>query len=216
MASLIDRKGTSVTDKTQKSSSYLVSGPDKQGSFKTSTPVDPKSIQRTSPSVEKDEGTEEEVNRSTDNFAGASAHSSKDLIAKRAAVATRLAAMVEDVIASVGKVAMTTELQLLRRELARSRSQIRELRTERDYLSILTLVEASLKNVSWKELARPELEQIRESLTIGASDGPLSYSEVSRQARLLRSRGFQTLPVFELDINDVEGEEETEAPDQGG
>lgn len=216
MALLTNRRGTSVTEKTeQKVSAYLVAGRGSKGTTQKSTPIDPKALQFTSPTVEEDDETEEEVNRSTDEFATVNRISSREAIAKRRAIASRLESILEDVIASVGKAKMTTELQLLRRELARSRPQIRELRAERDYLSIVSLVEASLKNVNWKEVSKPQLEQIRESLTIGASNGPVSYSEVSRQARLLRSRGFQTLPVFEFDINDVEGEEESEAADQG-
>jgi hypothetical protein len=149
------------------------------------------------PSVD-DEEEEDEVDASTDIAPGYPSVPSKAAIVKRSEIANRLVSLANNAAKSVGKAKLSADLQVLRRALAQARPELRALGTERDYLSIISLIESGLTNTDWKSLSAPRLKHLAESLAIGTSTQPLNYDMVIRQAKGLRARAIQTLPVFDI------------------
>lgn len=160
---------------------------------------------RTKPSIDAEEaGNDEESNRSQEESNGSLALGTQQAISERRKVATRLAGLAQKLIDSHKSVKMAADIQVLRRELSRAHAPLRELRSERDYLSVVTLVEAAMQNIDWKTVSKDKLVQIKQSLAIGTSASSVHFDDVNRQARQLRGAGVSTLPMFEID----DGEEE--------
>jgi hypothetical protein len=161
---------------------------------------------KTATDIDEETGNEEEINQSFSLTLPSLA--TQQAIVQRIEVANQLARLAKKVIESKGKIKMAADLQVLRRELARAHHVLRDLRSERDYLSVITVVEAAMQNIDWKEVSRGELEQIHLSLSLGTNVAAVNFDDVNRQARQFRGQGVSTLPTF--DIHDGEDEEVAE------
>ena len=71
--------------------------------------------------------------------------------AARIALAQRLLEQLEHLPPKLDDVGLAIELQLLKRELARGHAVLRAAPDENAYLSVVTLVEAALACLTWKE-----------------------------------------------------------------
>jgi hypothetical protein len=164
-----------------------------------------KAAGQTLPVIEED--NEGIVNASSDLIGGVSALATNEAINRRVAVASELTTLAGRVVASFGKPKMTADLLLLQKALSNAHGQMQGLRSERDYVSIVSLAEASLQNLKWKEVSKPALEQVLAALRMGTEQKAMSYDEVNRQAHAFRARGLQTLPIFENDEAEEAGAE---------
>ena len=116
----------------------------------------------------------------------------------RVEVATRLVSLVGRVIESHGEVRMAADLQVLKRELSRSHDVLGSSTHESDYLSIVTLVEATLASMDWKSATREQLKQVEQALAVGCAESEVTFNHYGRAARTLRGFGVPTMPSFEL------------------
>ena len=69
----------------------------------------------------------------------------------RAELARSLLAQVDRLAARVGDVSLAAEIQLLKRELVRSHPVLSVRREDNNFLSVVTLVEAALASLTWKD-----------------------------------------------------------------
>jgi hypothetical protein len=107
---------------------------------------------------------------------------------------------------------MATSFQLLRRELSRCHDALGNLPSEKDYLSIIVLIEGELGIKNWKEVTRPELEALKKAIAIGMSEPKVTYDHYNKVFRVLNASGYNTGPIFEFGIPDGPIEEGLEDP----
>ncbi len=162
---------------------------------------------RTVPTVSEIEaGDADELNESQENEVASSGIGNRKARATRIELARKLSSLAEHLLENRGKAQMTADLLLLKRELAGAHAVLRNLRSERDYLSVISLIEAGLQNVNWKVVSREELSLIHTCLWIGVEDTQVDFDDVNASAKRLRGAGVSTLPVFEIDYDEAETE----------
>src|SRR4051812_44321820 len=86
-----------------------------------------------------------EAHMTADGTAGTQAKGSA-----RPELARHLLARAERLAPRLGDVSLAVEIQLLKRELSRGHDVLASNREERDFLSVVTLVEAALASLTWK------------------------------------------------------------------
>ncbi len=123
---------------------------------------------------------------------------------QRQEIARRLVTLVSRVIQDFGKVSMAANLQVLKRGLSRCHDSLGSSQREADYLSIVTLVEASLVATNWKLLKKEHLQQIQQALAVGVENASVTFDHYNRVAHRFRGSGLETIPSFELDDDECD------------
>jgi hypothetical protein len=111
----------------------------------------------------------------------------------RANLARRLLARVDRLAAVLGDVSFTAELQLLKRDLARGHEALTST-SDKDYRSVVTLVEAALACLTWKACSPATLDALRLALAAGARDGPFTFADYDAIRRRFAEAGIRTAP----------------------
>lgn len=117
------------------------------------------------------------------------------------------AARVERLEALLGTVPLATEIQLLKRDLARGHDVLRSA-GETNYLSVVGLAEAALASLTWKQYTPVVVDALREAFTAGTRQEPLTFPDYQAIRRGFRERGVPVGPTIDLDALEPEDLEE--------
>jgi hypothetical protein len=123
--------------------------------------------------------------------------------ATRADLARQLLTRVERLPALLGAVPLATEVQLLKRDLSRGHEVLR-LAGETNFLSVITLVEAALACLTWKQYNLDVVEALRQAFTAGARQGAFTFNDYDTVRRLFGERGIPIVPAIDLDALEPE------------
>jgi len=118
--------------------------------------------------------------------------------AARIALAQRLLNQLEQLPPKLGDVGLAIELQLLKRELTRGYAALRAAPGENAYLSVVTLVEAAMACLTWKEYTPAILDALRPAFVAGTRPGPFRSADYDALRRLFRSQAIPTSPRVDL------------------
>jgi predicted DNA-binding antitoxin AbrB/MazE fold protein len=118
--------------------------------------------------------------------------------AMRRELARRLAHRTQQLLSLVGDVALSPNLQLLKRELAQGHELLGGSAGEEGFLSPIVLVESALVSTTWKQLTRQHLEAIRDVFLLGET-APIRFEDQEQARHLLRTAGLATLPQIDLE-----------------
>lgn len=127
--------------------------------------------------------------------------------ATRAELARQLLARVDRLEARLGDVSLATEIQLLKRELARGHAVLTGPE-DNNYLSVVCLVEAALASLTWKLYTPVVLAALRRAFSAGTRDGAFTYEEYAALRRHFRVSDIPVGPTIALDTPDAETEGE--------
>lgn len=127
--------------------------------------------------------------------------------ASRVDLARQLLARVDRLEARLGDVSLATEIQLLKRELARGHAVLTRPE-DNNYLSVVCLVEAALASLTWKLYTPVVLAALRRAFSAGTRDGAFTYEEYAALRRHFRESDIPVGPAIALDSPDAEAEGE--------
>lgn len=114
--------------------------------------------------------------------------------ASRADLARQLLARVDRLEARLSDVSLATEIQLLKRELARGHAVLTRPE-DNNYLSVVCLVEAALVSLTWK-LYTPVLAALRRAFSAGTREGAFTYEEYAALRRHFRESDIPVGPTY--------------------
>ena len=121
----------------------------------------------------------------------------------RTELARQLLGQVERLTAQLGTVSLATEIQLLKRNLARGHDLLRAA-GETSFLSVVTLVESALACLTWKQYTTQVVDTLRQGFTAGTRDAPFRFNDYDAVRRLFAERGVLTVPVIDFDSLEAE------------
>jgi hypothetical protein len=116
----------------------------------------------------------------------------------RSELARLLLARTERLASRLGDVSVAVEIQLLKRELSRGHDVLASRREERDFLSVVTLVEAALASLTWKRYTTEVVDALREAFTSGAREEAFTFSDYDAVRRNFAALGIPTAPSIDL------------------
>jgi hypothetical protein len=125
----------------------------------------------------------------------------------RPELARQLLARVDRLEARLGDVSLATEIQLLKRELARGHAVLTRPE-DNNYLSVVCLVEAALASLTWKLYTPVVLSALRRAFSAGTRNGAFTYEEYAALRRHFRESDIPVGPTIDLDSPDAEAEGE--------
>jgi hypothetical protein len=128
-------------------------------------------------------------------------------VRSRAELARQLLARVDRLQARLGDVSLAAELQLLKRELARGHAVLSRRPEDNNYLSVVTLVEAALASMTWKQYTPQVLDALRRAFSAGIGEGAFPFEEYEAIRRHFRESGIPTGPTIDLDSLNIEAED---------
>ncbi len=126
----------------------------------------------------------------------------------RADVARKLLARVDRLAARLGDVALAAEIQLLKRELVRSHPVLSVHPEDNNFLSVITLVEAALASLTWKEYTPVVLDALRAAFASGLRDGAFPFEEYDAIRRHFKASGITTGPTIDLTAAGLDDEDD--------
>src|SRR5947209_8301803 len=121
----------------------------------------------------------------------------------RSDLARQLLVRVDRLEARLGDVSLATEIQLLKRELARGHAVLTRPE-DNNYLSVVCLVEAALASLTWKLYTPVVLAALRRAFSAGTRDGAFTYEEYAALRRHFRESDVPVGPTIALDSPDAE------------
>jgi hypothetical protein len=129
-------------------------------------------------------------------------------VRSRAELAEQLLGRVGRLASRLGDVSLAAELQLLKRELARGHAVLSRSPEDNNYLSVLTLVEAALAALTWKQYTPEVLDALRRAFSAGIREGTFSFEEYHAIRRHFRESNIPVGPAIDLSAPDIEAEDE--------
>lgn len=128
--------------------------------------------------------------------------------AVRADIARDLLARVDRLAPRLGDVSLAAEIQLLKRELVRGHAVLSTRPEDNNFLSVVTLVEAALASLTWKNYTPVVLDALRRAFSSGVSEGEYSFDEYNAIRRHFKVSGIPTGPTIDPTSTTVEDEDE--------
>jgi hypothetical protein len=125
-----------------------------------------------------------------------------ELVAKRQECSRRLSGLVANARRDRGTIAMAADVQLLKRELSRAHTLLGASRSESNYVSIITLVEATLASLDWKTATEQQLLQVQKALEVGGDSSTVTFDDFNKQRRLFRGNDLPTFPKFDFSADE--------------
>jgi hypothetical protein len=124
--------------------------------------------------------------------------------ATRADLARQLLARVDRLAPRLHNVSLAAEVQLLKRELARSHPILSAGPEDNNFLSVVTLVEAALASITWKGYTPAVLDALRLAFSAGLREGEFTFEEYDAIRRHFKASGIPTGPTIDLSSHDME------------
>jgi hypothetical protein len=128
--------------------------------------------------------------------------------ATRADLARHLLGRVDRLQARLGDVSLAAELQLLKRDLARGHAVLSRRPEDNNFLSVVTLVEAGLALLTWKQYTPLVLDALRRAFSAGTRDGAFTFNDYDAIRRHFRESDIPVGPTINLDSPGIEDEDE--------
>jgi hypothetical protein len=125
-------------------------------------------------------------------------HGTRQEVRSRPELAHQLLAHVERLAGLLGTVPLATAVQVLKRDLSRGHDVLRAA-GETNFLSVVTLVEAALACLTWKQYTPAVIEALRAAFTAGTREGAFAFSDYEAVRRHFAERGMPTGPSIDLD-----------------
>jgi hypothetical protein len=124
----------------------------------------------------------------------------------RIRLAQRLLAQLERLPTKLGDVSLGVELQLLKRELSRGHQVLRDCPRENAFLSVITLVEAALASLTWKQYTPQIVDAVRQAFTAGTRPGAFTSQDYDAIRRSFNAQRLPTSPMIDLTAPFVDDE----------
>jgi hypothetical protein len=105
-------------------------------------------------------------------------------------------------------VSLAVEVQLLKQMLARGHAVLAARPEDNNYLSVVTLVEAALASLTWKQYTPVVLDALRGAFSAGTREGVFPFEEYDAIRRNFKASGIPTGPTIDLASSSLEGEDE--------
>lgn len=118
--------------------------------------------------------------------------------ATRPDLARQLLARVERLSSLLGTIPSATQMQLIKRDLSRGHRVLRAA-GEINFLSVVTLVEAALARLTWKQYTADVVDALRQAFSAGMRPAPFTFEDYDAVRKLFRERGISILPSIDLD-----------------
>jgi hypothetical protein len=129
-------------------------------------------------------------------------------VRSRSELAGQLLARVGRLSPRLGDVSLAAEIQLLKRELARSHGALSARPEDNNYLSVVTLVEAALASLTWKGYTPQVLDALGRAFSAGTSEGPFTFEDYDAIRRHFKASGIPTGPIIDLTSPALDAEDE--------
>lgn len=129
----------------------------------------------------------------------------------RSELARDLIHRVNQLLPLVGDVALATHVGLLKRDLSRGHDLLKDHPGERNFLSIVTLVESALAQLKWKQYTNSQLETIRQVLDMGYRQVRVNFNDYETARNLFSRKSVDATPRIDLDsltLKDLTDDEE--------
>ncbi len=123
-------------------------------------------------------------------------HKTEQQPSARADLARQFLARVDQIAPRVNNVSLAIEVQLLKRDLARSHPILRARPENNNFLSVITLVEAALATLTWKGYTPTVLEALRQAFSAGLHEGDFTFAEYDAIRRHFKASGILTGPTI--------------------
>jgi DNA-binding response OmpR family regulator len=122
----------------------------------------------------------------------------------RARRAAEMLVVVDKIERELGQVSCATLISRLKQALGRCHVELDNGPSEANFLSIVTLIEASLVRMTWKEYTREHVEVLRKALTVASKESPITYDDCQQVREYFREVGIETSPRLDLGtLNEV-------------
>jgi hypothetical protein len=106
----------------------------------------------------------------------------------------------------LGNLALGVETQLRKRELSRGHHVLRDWPGENAFLSVITLVEAALAALTWKQYTPEIIDVVRQAFQAGVQPGAFTAREYDSIRRSFNAQRLQTSPTIDLTAPFVDNE----------
>jgi hypothetical protein len=126
----------------------------------------------------------------------------------RTELARQLLARVDRIESRLGDISLATEVQLLKREMARGHPVLSRRAEDNNFLSVITLVEGTLANLTWKDYTPKVLDSLRRAFSAGSREGEFSLEEHDAIRRHFRQSAYPTGPRIGLTSPELEEDED--------
>jgi hypothetical protein len=110
----------------------------------------------------------------------------------------------ERLLGCCGQVRLATEIQVLKRELSRCHESLGRYPSENDFLSIITLVESSLAQCTWKDYTPEQLQAVREAFAMGYTEARVTFEDYELVRCAFASKKVETTPTVDLESLDTQ------------
>jgi hypothetical protein len=126
----------------------------------------------------------------------------------RADLARQLLARVDRLATRLGDVSLAPEVQLLKRELVRGHAILSARPEDNNFLSVITLVEATLASLTWKGYTPGVLDSLRGAFSAAGRAGELTFEEYDAIRRRFKASGIPSGPTIDLSSPELEEDED--------
>jgi hypothetical protein len=135
-------------------------------------------------------------------------HRTEQQPASRVDLARQFLGHVDRLAPRLNQVSLAAEVQLLKRDLARSHPILSARPEDNNFLSVVTLVEAALASLTWKKYTPGVLDALRQAFSAGLLEGDFAFEEYDVIRRHFKASGIPTGPTIELSSPDLEEDED--------
>ena len=131
----------------------------------------------------------------------------------RSELAEKLLARLDQLAPRLGDISVAMEILHLKRELARGHTALATRPEDNNFLSVVTLVEAALASLTWKDYTPGVLDALRQAFSAGLSEGEFTFEQYDAIRRHFKASRISTGPRIDL-TEANEGEDGREAQPQ--
>jgi hypothetical protein len=124
--------------------------------------------------------------------------------ATRGELSRQFLGRVDRLASRLNTISLAAEIQLLKRDLARSHPILSARPEDNNFLSVVTLVEAALASLTWKGYTLGVLDALRQAFSAGLHAGECTFEEYDAIRRHFKASGIPTGPTIELSSPDLE------------
>ncbi len=130
----------------------------------------------------------------------------------RSELARDLLRRVDAIKSSIGNLSLAAGVQLLKRDLSRAYDVLGDHPSENNFISLVTLLEASMAQLKWKQYTHQQVDALREVLDLAYRSTSISFDDCEHARAWLAKARVNTSPridLHSLSMDDLtDGEEE--------
>ncbi len=163
---------------------------------------------RTNPQVDRNELVDDEAHDQMNEYATrqvvAQQTTSIDPIASRlrSELAREIRTRIDDLIEHVGHISLPTRIQVLLKYLSKCHDSLDRSPSETDFLSIVSLFEATLSQKRWRDYTADDFSVIRRAVSIAYEKPEVGFDDYDQIRKSLSERGLSGNPLMEIEQSD--------------